>query len=80
MVGVPAVPIALPAKRECRSILYEWCARRKPHSERRIIAYQSLYVVGALLSVFSTDLSVGFTIAVQLRAAIAPRVWRLDRF
>ena len=49
-------------------------------SERRIIAYQALYAFGALLSVFSTYLSIGFIVAVQLNAAISPRIWRLDRF
>ena len=49
-------------------------------SSRRIVAYQALYAFGALLSVFSTYLSIGFIFAVQLNAAIAPRIWRLDRF
>jgi uncharacterized membrane protein len=49
-------------------------------SERRIIAYQALYAFGALLSVVSTYLSIGFILAVQLNAAITPRIWRLDRF
>jgi uncharacterized membrane protein len=49
-------------------------------SERRIIAYQALYAFGALLSVFSTYLSIGFIVVVQLNAAIAPRIWLLDRF
>jgi uncharacterized membrane protein len=49
-------------------------------SERRIIAYQALYVFGRLLSVFSPYLSIAFIVAVQLNAAIAPRIWRLDRF
>jgi uncharacterized membrane protein len=49
-------------------------------SERRIIAYQALYAFGVLLSVFSTYLSIGFIVVVQLNAAISPRIWRLDRF
>jgi TMEM175 potassium channel family protein len=49
-------------------------------SERRIIAYQGLYAFGALLSVLSTYLSIAFIFAAQLNAAIAPRIWRLDRF
>jgi hypothetical protein len=49
-------------------------------SERRIIAYQALYSFRAVLSVFSTYLSIAFIFAVQLNAAIAPRIWRLDRF
>lgn len=49
-------------------------------SEQRIIAYQALYAFGMLLSVVSTYLSIGFIVAVQLNAAIAPRVGRLDRF
>jgi uncharacterized membrane protein len=49
-------------------------------SARRILVYQALYAFGALLSVFSTYLCIGFIFAVQLNAAIAPRIWRLDRF
>ncbi len=49
-------------------------------SKRRIIAYQPLYAFGALLSVFSTYLSIGFIFAARLNAAITPRIWRLDRF
>ena len=48
--------------------------------ERRIITYQALYAFGVLLSAFSTYLSIGFIVAVQLNAAISPRIWRLDRF
>jgi uncharacterized membrane protein len=49
-------------------------------SVRRIVAYQALYAFGVLLSVFSTYLCIGFIFAVQLNAAISPRIWRLDRF
>lgn len=49
-------------------------------SDRRIVAYQALYAFGALLSVFSTYLSIGFIFVVQLNAAITPRIWLLDRF
>ena len=48
--------------------------------ERRIIVYQALYALGALLSLASTYASIGFILAVQLNAAIAPRIWPLDRF
>jgi len=48
--------------------------------ERRIIVYQALYAVGVLLSLASTYASIGFIIAVQLNAAITPRIWPLDRF
>jgi uncharacterized membrane protein len=48
--------------------------------ERRIIVYQALYAVGALLSLASTYASIGFIIAVQLNAAITPRFWLLGRF
>jgi hypothetical protein len=53
---------------------------RAAASDRRIIAYQALYAFGFLLSVFSTYLSIAFIFVVQLNAAIAPRVWLLDRF
>lgn len=49
-------------------------------SDRRIVAYQVLYAFGALLSVFSTYLSIAFILLVQLNAAITPRIWLLDRF
>jgi len=48
--------------------------------ERRIIVYQALYAVGALMSLASTYASIGFIIAVQLNAAITPRFWILGRF
>jgi TMEM175 potassium channel family protein len=48
--------------------------------ERRIVVYQALYAVGALLSFASTYASIGFIIAVQLNAAITPRFWILGRF
>jgi uncharacterized membrane protein len=48
--------------------------------ERRIVIYQALYAVGALLSLASTYASIGFIIAVQLNAAITPRFWILGRF
>jgi uncharacterized membrane protein len=48
--------------------------------DRRVIVYQALYAVGALLSLASTYASIGFIIAVQLNAAITPRFWVLDRF
>jgi uncharacterized membrane protein len=47
---------------------------------RRIIVYQALYAIGALLSLASTYASIGFILAVQLNAAIMPRIWLLDRF
>jgi uncharacterized membrane protein len=47
---------------------------------RRIIVYQVLYAVGALLSLASTYASIALIIAVQLNAAITPRIWPLDRF
>lgn len=67
------------AKR-ARLIKEDVTAEMTAASERRIIAYQALYTFGALLSVFSTYLSIGFIFVVQLNAAIAPRIWRLDRF
>jgi uncharacterized membrane protein len=48
--------------------------------QRRIVVYQALYAVGAVLSVVSTYASIGFIVAVQLNAAITPRIWPLDRF
>lgn len=48
--------------------------------QRRIVVYQVLYAVGALLSAASTYAAIGFIVAVQVNAAIAPRIWPLDRF
>ena len=42
----------------------------------RIILAQTLYAFGALLCIFSTYLSIGFIILVQLNYAIAPRLRR----
>ena len=67
------------AKR-ARLIKEDVTAEMTAASERRIMVYQALYAFGALLSVFSTYLSIGFIVLVQLNAAIAPRVWLLDRF
>lgn len=54
---------------------------RDNHRDRaRIVACQALCAFGALLSVLSTYLSIGFIFVVQLNAAIAPRIWRLDCF
>jgi uncharacterized membrane protein len=47
---------------------------------RRIVIYQALYAVGILLCLASTYASIGFIVAVQLNAAITPRIWPLDRF
>jgi hypothetical protein len=41
---------------------------------RRIIAGQSLYAFGALLSLFSTYWSIAFIVVVQLNYVIAPRL------
>jgi uncharacterized membrane protein len=63
-----------------RLIKDEVTAEMTAAMQRRIIAYQALYAFGALLSVVSTYLSIGFIFVVQLNAAIAPRILRLDRF
>jgi hypothetical protein len=66
--------------RRAKLIKQDVTAEMTTASERRIIAYQALYAFGALLSVFSPYLSIGFIVVVQLNAAITPRIWRLDRF
>lgn len=43
---------------------------------RRIQIAQLLYAIGALLCIFSTYLSIGFIVLVQLNYAIAPGAWR----
>ncbi|MFZ3243680.1 MAG: TMEM175 family protein, partial [Candidatus Acidiferrales bacterium] len=42
--------------------------------KRRIFMGQAMYALGAALCVFSTELSVGFIVVVQLYYAIAPRI------
>ncbi|MFK8907279.1 TMEM175 family protein [Streptomyces sp. YS-3] len=49
-------------------------------AERRIVIAQILYAVSVLLGVFSTYLSVGLIVLLQINSALAPRVWPLDRF
>jgi uncharacterized membrane protein len=47
---------------------------------RRIVVAQSLYAVGALLSLFSIPFGIGFIVLAQLNFAIAPRLpvlWKL---
>jgi uncharacterized membrane protein len=65
--------------RRAKLIKEEVTAERLAAMERRILVYQALYAVGALLSLASTYASIGFIIAVQLNAAITPRIWPLDR-
>jgi uncharacterized membrane protein len=47
---------------------------------RRVLFYQALYAVGALLSVFNTYVSIGFIILVEMTSVIAPRIPPFDRF
>jgi uncharacterized membrane protein len=47
--------------------------------ECRIILAQALYAFGALLSIFSTIWSIGFTILVQPNRAAAPKIGALRR-
>jgi hypothetical protein len=46
----------------------------------RIIVAQSLYAFGAALCLFSTYLSIGFIVLIQLNYAIAPRASKLLRY
>lgn len=66
--------------RRARLVKEDVTAEMTAASERRILTYQALYALSFLLSVFSTYLSIAFVFAVQLNAAIAPRIWLLDRF
>ena len=47
--------------------------------ERRILTYQALYAVGALLCVINTYVSIGFIILLELNSVFAPRVYPFDR-
>jgi uncharacterized membrane protein len=46
---------------------------------RRIVSAQIRYAIGAALCVFSTYLSIGFIVLVQLNYVIAPRMWLTGR-
>ena len=48
-------------------------------TQRRIIIYELLYAVGALLCVFNTYLSITFIVLLQLNSVFAPRIPLLDR-
>ncbi|MEP7190539.1 MAG: TMEM175 family protein [Roseiflexaceae bacterium] len=71
------------------SVRYAWRAKlmkddataevRAAH-ERRILSYQVLYAVGALLCLINTYLSIAFIVLLQLNSVIAPRLrWRKRR-
>lgn len=70
------------------SVRYAWRAKlmregataelRATH-ERRIIIYQVLYAVAALLCLFNTYLSIAFIVLLQLNSVVAPRLRRGDR-
>jgi uncharacterized membrane protein len=47
--------------------------------ERRIIRYQALYALGALLCIINTYVSIAFIILLQLNSVFAPRLRPLDR-
>ena len=69
------------------SVRYAWRAQlmndaptaelRTAH-ERRILLYQALYAVGALLCVVNTSVSIGFIVLLQLNSVFAPRLRWLD--
>jgi uncharacterized membrane protein len=48
--------------------------------ERRILVAQALYAAGAAMCLLNTYVSIGFIVLVQLNFAIAPRIFRLNRF
>lgn len=70
------------------SIRYAWRAKlvkddvsielRATH-ERRIVGYQVLYALGALLCLVSTSVSIGFIILLQLNSVFAPRLRAFGR-
>jgi uncharacterized membrane protein len=70
------------------SVRYAWRARLMKEDitaelrvaqERRIINYQALYAVGALLCVINTYVSIVFIVLLQLNSVLAPRLRPLDR-
>ncbi len=71
------------------SVRYAWRAKlmkdeitaelRTVH-ERRILIYQALYAVGALLCIINTYVSIIFILLLELNSVFAPRLRPLDRF
>ncbi len=69
------------------SVRYAWRAKlmkdgataeiRFAH-ERRIVSYQALYLVGVLLCIINTYVSIAFIVLLQLNSVIAPRFRRRD--
>lgn len=57
----------------------ETTAEMRAAMERRIVVYQGLYALAALTCLINTYLTIGFLVALQLNAVIAPRIWVLDR-
>ncbi len=49
-------------------------------TKRRIVLYQVLYALGALLCLINNYVSIVFIVLLQLNSAIAPRIWLLDKF
>lgn len=70
------------------SVRYAWRAKlmkddstaevRATH-ERRIVTYQALYAVGALLCLINTYVSIAFIVLLQLNSVVAPRLRRPER-
>ena len=50
-----------------------------PSSTATLVA-QALYAIGAAMCLLNTYVSIGFIVLVQLNFAIAPRIFRLNRF
>ncbi|MGD0620799.1 MAG: hypothetical protein ABSB67_24500 [Bryobacteraceae bacterium] len=53
---------------------------RNGQQPERILVAQALYAVGAAMCLVNTYVSIGFIVFVQLNFAIAPRIFRLNRF
>jgi uncharacterized membrane protein len=49
-------------------------------SKRRIVVYQILYAVAAVLCVFNTYLAIAVLVLLQLNSVIVPRIGPLNRF
>ncbi len=71
------------------SVRYAWRAKLMKEEitaeiravlERRIIIYEILYAVGALLCFINTYVSIAFILLLELNSIFAPRLYPLDRF
>jgi uncharacterized membrane protein len=63
-----------------RLVKEETTAEMSAATQRRIVAYQAIYAIGAALCVVNTYLSIAIIVLAQLNSVFAPRIRPLYRF